>query len=169
MKCDTCGGPHRSEEHHKFAHGLKDSGLRVSLPSGMMKEATGVRGRYDLVSPIATRKLAEHTAKGALKYEERNWEKGCPISISINSAKRHLDMYHEGDRSEDHLTAAMWQCMTAVHTEEMVKRGLLPVELMDMPSYIAAPDLASEPVLSSMERLTRAIKAFGEAIHGSKG
>jgi hypothetical protein len=118
------------------SHGLKDSGERVTLASGMMKEASNGRGRYDLISPIALEKLAIHSEKGALKYSDHNWELGNPLSVSINSAMRHLNDYRRGDRSEPHLTAAFWQLMTGVHTEDMIERGLLPKELDDMPRYL---------------------------------
>lgn len=40
--------------------------------------------------------------EGAQKYGDRNWE-GLPIDNVLNHAIRHIYLYLEGDRSEDHL------------------------------------------------------------------
>lgn len=114
---------------------LKDSGKREFYRSGMIREPQLGRGRYDLISPIALRALAIHYEKGAEKYSERNWEKGGPHSRHLNSAMRHLQQYLEGDRSEDHLSACVWNCFSIEHNQEMIDRGVLPQELNDLPNY----------------------------------
>lgn len=91
---------------------------------------------FHLLSPIAQRRLAAHSQKGAIKYSERNWEKGIPLSSFFDSACRHLNQYLEGDDSEDHLAAAFWNIQGLIHTEEMIRRGLLPKELDDLPNYM---------------------------------
>lgn len=82
------------------------------------------------------RRLARRLEKGAIKYDDRDWEKGRPLSGYMNSALGHLYDYLEGDDSEDHLAAAMFQVMGLIHTEEMIRRGKLPKKLNDMPNYI---------------------------------
>lgn len=47
-----------------------------------------------------------------------------------------MDSYLEGEDSEDHLAAAFWNLQGLIHTEEMIKRGLLPKALNDLPVYI---------------------------------
>ena len=54
----------------------------------------------------------------------------------FDSACRHLDDYLEGKDDEDHLAAAFWNIQGLIHTEEMIKRGLLPKSLNDLRTYI---------------------------------
>lgn len=103
--------------------------------TGAMRELSGSRMRPDLVSPFAMQRLGEHLAKGAKKYVERNWEKGIPISRCVESLYRHLLKYQMGERDEDHIAAILCNAMFVAHIEEMVKRGVLPNELLDLPDY----------------------------------
>jgi len=115
---------------------LEDSGKREVYTSGMTREPNLSRGRYDLISPIALKALAIHMERGAEKYEDRNWEKGGKLSRHLNSAMRHLQQYLEGDRSEDHLSASIYNSMAITHVLEMINRGILPVKLNDLPNYM---------------------------------
>lgn len=74
--------------------------------------------RFDLVSTIGERRLAETYGEGAEKYGESNWLKGIPMTNLINHAKDHINQYMSGDRSEDHLAHAAWNLFTAMHMEE---------------------------------------------------
>ena len=119
---------------HDYA--LKDSGEKAAYSTGAQRDTRAGKGRFDLLSPIALRRLAAVAEKGAEKYDARNWEKGIPMSRLLDSAKRHLNQYQEGHRDEDHLAQAMWNCMAAIHTKEMIDRRQLPKELDDLPSYL---------------------------------
>jgi hypothetical protein len=118
---------------------LKDSGQRQEFQTGAKRDTAEGKGRYDLVSPIAIKRLAIVLEKGAKKYAERNWEKGMPLGRYIDSAKRHLDQFLEGHRDEDHLGQAMFNIMACIHTEELIKRGILPQELNNLPNMVDAP------------------------------
>ena len=83
--------------------------------------------RFDLITPVGIRRLAETCAEGAAKYGDRNWEKGIPASVMLNHAIRHLYLYLEGDRSEDHLAHAAWNILGVCHFEER-----LP-DMIDLP------------------------------------
>ena len=120
----------------KKKSGLKDSGNRRKFQTGAVRDVTTLKGAYHLLSPIAKRRLAIHSQRGAIKYSDRNWEKGIPLSSFFDSACRHLDDYLEGKDDEDHLAAAFWNIQGLIHTEEMIKRGLLPKHLNDLPVYI---------------------------------
>jgi len=115
---------------------LEDSGERETYISGMTREPNLSRGRYDLISPIALKALAIHMERGAEKYEDRNWEKGGKLSRHLNSAIRHLQQFLEGDRSENHLSACVYNAMAITHVLEMIDRGALPAELNDLPNYM---------------------------------
>lgn len=62
--------------------------------------------------------VAKHFENGALKYGERNWQKGIPISRYIDSALRHLMKDLAGETDEDHAAAFVWNCMCAAWTME---------------------------------------------------
>lgn len=125
---------------------LKDSGERRSFGDGMaVRDAATGKGRYDLISPLAMRRLAVLLEKGAEKYDARNWEKGMPLSVFFDCAVRHLFKHLEGLRDEDHLAAAMWNVQAMIHFEEMIARGLKPADLDDLPSYVSL-EASSPPV-----------------------
>jgi len=116
----------------------KDSGQRLDYATGARRDVTTGKGRYDLLPVVAIRRLAQVYERGAAKYDARNWEKGIPLSRFIDSALRHLMQHLEGKRDEDHLGHAAFNVMGLIHTEEMIRRGLLPAELDDLPSYLPA-------------------------------
>lgn len=68
-----------------------------------------------------------------MKYGERNWEKGQPLSVFLDSALRHINCFRTGQRDEDHLTAAVWNLMAYIHTETLIASDLLPKTLDDFP------------------------------------
>lgn len=124
---------------------LKDGGTRKTYSTGAKKEddsKTDGKGAYHLLPPTAIRRVAEIWRKGAVKYDARNWEKGLPLSRLLDSGLRHAFQYLEGMQDEDHLAQATWNFLALLHTEEMIKRGILPEELDDLPSYKPAHESA---------------------------
>lgn len=115
---------------------VKDSGVRRDFETGSRRDVRTGKGRYDLLNPIVTLRLAKHYENGAVKYGDHNWELGQNMMNYLDSCKRHLDKFQEGHRDEDHLAAAMWNIASMIYTEEMVKRGILPEALNDMPNYL---------------------------------
>ena len=112
---------------------INDEGKRISYGENKaVREPSNGKGRYDLISPFATRRLAEWYELGAQKYSDRNWEKGIPFSRYIDSAKRHLDKYIMGMEDEDHLAAAAWNIFAIMHHQELNE-----FELDDMPHYLS--------------------------------
>ena len=88
-----------------------------------------------MLSPFVLQRDAQHLEHGAEKYGARNWEKGQPVTRYWASAYRHLVLYMEGSREEDHLAAVRWNVGAIMHTEIMVERGKLPKELIDWPDF----------------------------------
>ena len=74
--------------------------------------------RYDLISPIGLRRIAEAYAEGSCKYGDSNWQKGIPTRDLLNHALNHLQQWQIGDKSEDHLAHAAWNIITMMHAEE---------------------------------------------------
>lgn len=110
---------------------LPDSGAREEFATGSRRDTREGKGRFDLVSPIALKRLAQHYENGAKKYGDRNWEKGQPLSRFLDSAARHLFAYLAGARDEDHLAAVAWNVFAFIHVEQLVRDGRLPKELDD--------------------------------------
>lgn len=118
---------------------IKDSGERQEFSTGSVRDSEKGKGWYAHLSPIAIKRLAQHMEAGGQKYSARNWELGQPLVRYLESAIRHLYTYLEGCREEDHLAAAMWNVQSLIHTEEMIRRGVLPKELDNLPSYMGPP------------------------------
>lgn len=114
----------------------KDSKKRRGFTTGAVRDVNEEKGRYELISPIMIERLAKLLQRGAVKYSSRNWEKGMPLSVYMDSALRHAFKFQEGHRDEDHLVAAIWNLQALLHIEEMINRGLLPKELYDLPNYL---------------------------------
>lgn len=109
---------------------VKDSGEREDFATGSVRDSREGKGRYDLLSPYAMRRLTRHFAAGAVKYGDRNWEKGQPLSRYLDSALRHLFNYLEGQLDEDHLAAAAWNVLAMIDHEE---RFDFSHEVFDLP------------------------------------
>lgn len=89
-------------------------------PSGAKREVFD-EVRYDLISPIAMRRIAETYAEGSIKYGDRNWEKGLPFSNILNHVLAHIYEYMDGasldDDAEDNLAHAAWGLIALMHYE----------------------------------------------------
>lgn len=107
---------------------IKDSGNRtVFEKTGFVRDKQDGKGRMDLLPWYAIMDLSKHCEAGAKKYEERNIDKGSPLSWLLSSGSRHLAKYIQGEDDEDHLVAACWNLMWALQ-----QRTTHP-ELNDMP------------------------------------
>ena len=107
----------------------------IDLESGAKRDNNVGKGAYELISPLALKRLALVYERGASQKGARNWEKGIPFSRCVQSAIRHVFQYLEGMRDEDHLMQACWNLIAVAHFEECIKKGLLPKELNDLPDY----------------------------------
>lgn len=101
----------------------KDSGARQEFDTGAKRDTQDGKPRYSLISPFAMKRLAMLMVRGAIKYDEWNWEKGMPFSRLYDSAERHLKQFYLGEEpDEDHLAAVLFNIMAIIHFEE-VGRG----------------------------------------------
>lgn len=113
--------------------------------TGAVRDSRTGKGRYDLLPPRALRRLAEHFEAGASKYGERNWEKGQPLSVYLDSGLRHAIKVLEGLTDEDHAVAALWNLAAFIETRERISEGLLPADLDDLPRPSGAGGLSTAP------------------------
>jgi len=56
--------------------------------------------------------------EGANKYGKNNWQKGQPTETALESLHRHLAKYEVGDRTEDHLSAIIFNVQLILKNEE---------------------------------------------------
>ncbi len=114
---------------------MHDSEERQMFDTGAVRDTAESKPLPSLVSPWAMERLGEWLRLGSLKYDRNNWQKGIPFSRTTDSLYRHLLQWQMQDESEDHLAAIMCNAMFLLHTQEMVRAGILPQSLDDMPRY----------------------------------
>lgn len=98
----------------------RDSGERATFDSGMQRDISTGKPRYDLIPYEMLRRWADLYARGAEKYDERNWEKAGPAELIQKeatpelerfkeSAFRHfVDWFYGKNGEEDHAAAVLW-------------------------------------------------------------
>lgn len=111
----------------------KDSGSHETFTTGAQRDQRTGKGRYDLLPCAALRRLAQVYERGASKYAARNWERGMPTHLFMDSALRHTFQYLEGMRDEDHLGHAVFNLLALIDHEERIKKGELPETLLTLP------------------------------------
>jgi len=111
---------------------LPDSGKRSEFDTGAVRDAMEGKGMPSLLPIAALRAASKRFEDGANKYGRDNWTKGIPLSRYIDSLYRNLWQFMEGDESEDHAGAIVWNAMCLVQTEEWIKTGKLPKSLDDI-------------------------------------
>ncbi len=108
---------------------LSHSGEVRVADTGAQRDAAVGKGRFDLIPYEAIRRLAIRYEIGAARYGENNWRRGMPLHWFMDSAMRHLHAWNGGDRSEDHLGAALWNIAGYIETDRRIDCGELPIEL----------------------------------------
>ena len=104
------------DEYEKNIMKIKDSGQRTDFSTGAVRDMHTGKGRMDLLPWYAIVEVSKHCEEGALKYGERNVDKGIPIHSFLDSAFRHLAKFMEGHRDEPHMRAAAWNILWAIQT-----------------------------------------------------
>lgn len=94
-----------------------DEGVK-QFESGAIRSNDADDVRYDLITPIGLRRLAETYAEGGKRYGDDNWLKGMPAAECLNHCIKHIEQWRSGDRSEDHLAHAAWNLFAIMHFEE---------------------------------------------------
>ena len=99
----------------------KDSGERAEFDSGMVRDTDKGKARFDLLLPLGVpyedqfiTRLAELMARGAAKYDERNFEKATGVAEMARfkgSAFRHLMQWLCDEEDEDHAAAVVFNLL----------------------------------------------------------
>jgi len=114
---------------------MRDSGQREIFETGAVRDSGEGKPRPDLLSPFAMERIGRWMEMGSRKYEPNNWQKGMKYSRVVASLCRHLMMYLQNDRQEDHLAALAVNVSFLMHYDIMIERGVLPQSLDDLPKY----------------------------------
>ena len=128
---------------------IKDSGTRRQFDTGAVRDMQEGKGRMDLLPWCAVLRVAKHFEAGAVKYGDRNWERGIPLSSFMDSAARHIAKYMDGQDDEDHLCAAAWNLLCALWTEE--KRPDL-INIPSRPDYAGGAQYGREDEAEMIEK-----------------
>jgi hypothetical protein len=118
---------------------IKDSGVRQDFATGSKRDTREGKGRFDLLPMSLLINMSKHLEDGALKYGDRNWEKGQPLSRYMDSAMRHMVKFWAGQVDEMHLHAAIWNLMALMDTQERILYDELDQNLDDHPCKRNAP------------------------------
>lgn len=111
----------------------KDSGKREEYDSGMQRDTQEGKARFDLLfaedvpytAQFITR-VAELLARGAEKYDPRNWEKAQgteELERFKASAMRHMVQWMSGDVDEDHASAVVFNLLGYETTKWKMSNG----------------------------------------------
>ena len=136
MRVKSLRGKQHIIHNHKP---IKDSGKRQLFGTGSVRDIQTGKGRFDLLPLFAEEEIAKHFEAGALKYGDNNWMKGQPLSIFLDSARRHLNKAARGQRDEAHFVAAAWNILCLIDTQKRIELGMLPKELNNL-----MPELSKE-------------------------
>ena len=99
--------------------------------------------RYDLIPAVSLQLLAEHYGKGALKYEDRNWERGYEWNKSFQALQRHIWAFWNGEdvdpeTGSPHVIAAAWHCFSLAQFQSDPSRY---AQFDDRPTPVTLPAL----------------------------
>ena len=109
---------------------IDGGGVRETYDSGMMREPDTGKPRFDLLLPLGVpydeqflTRIAALMARGAEKYEDRNWEVANSVSEldrMKSSAFRHFMQWLSGETDEDHAAAIVFNVMAAENTQRNI-------------------------------------------------
>lgn len=109
-------GEERVEVNGRTEFATLDSGERVDFPSGMRRDTDKGKPRFDLIPLPMLRRLADLYARGAEKYGDANWtlaDSPEEVARFKASAFRHFVSWLEGDITEDHAVATVFNVFAA--------------------------------------------------------
>lgn len=106
---------------------VKDGGKRKKFRTGMIREPSTDKPRYDLVYKPGLKRLAMVMAQGAKKYAARNWEKASTkeeLDRFLESANRHFEQFFDGDTDEDHGAQCAFNIFGAMMVREKLSKTI---------------------------------------------
>jgi len=105
----------------------KDSGKRQDFASGMRRDVTEGKARYDLIYLPLVKRWAELMGRGAEKYGPDNWKKAQSqeeYNRFKESAFRHFMQYITGENPEEDHVAAVFFNLSGMEYVKLKMKGL---------------------------------------------
>lgn len=111
-----------------------EQGKKRKFKTGATKQPAAGKGNPSLVSGLFLFELWKHLEEGVLIHGARNWERGFPLSVLVDSLERHITQdFRLRLTDENHLGAIACCAMFYIHTRKAIEMGFLPKELDDRP------------------------------------
>lgn len=96
----------------------RDSKNVRAYEGGSFRDRPLGKGLFHVMPMIALKRTAQRYEYGQVKYgKSEAYKDGLPVSDCWDSAMRHLLDYMDGDNSEDHLAACVWNCFAMMEME----------------------------------------------------
>ena len=111
---------------------LPDTGSRTAFDTGAVRDSMKGKGLPSMIPTCAIMAMARRFEDGATKYGADNWRKGIPTSRYCDAAYRHLMQCRDGDVTEDHFGAVLWNIACWMWTLKAIEDKKLPNELDDI-------------------------------------
>lgn len=118
--CTTCIHhriDHENQKYRCMKFGCRCSHYSVTILYESGAQRDSIAPAYHSITPHELRRLALIYAVGNKKYGDDNYQKGLPFSVLYNHAMEHLQLYRQGDRTEDHLAKAAWGMFALMYME----------------------------------------------------
>lgn len=96
----------------------KLSDNNTQFDTGAQRDDRTGKSRMSLVPHTALESVMQRYLQGAETYGCNNWRLGMKHSVLYDSAMRHLMADFQGDDSEDHLGAVLWNVMCMIQTRQ---------------------------------------------------
>jgi len=139
------------------------SDSKRTFDTGSVRDTNTGKPRVDLISPYFLERLGVHLGEGAEHYGDRNWEKGQPYSVLVESFMRHAVSILAGRTDYDHLSAAAFGLMAIAHFEAI---GNPAEETPSPPTWrkeVVADAVAEDEAGDNVETFTITVAASDEA------
>lgn len=124
---------------------IPDTGARSEFETGAVRDAMEGKGIPSLIPSWPLYLASLRFEEGAKKYGRDNWRRGIPLSRYLDGFERHKRKWLEGWEDEDHEGAMIWNILCLLQTTHMIRRGLLPMSLDDLPEAPIENQLLSIP------------------------
>ena len=102
------------------------------LNSGAHRERKEGKGKFNLLPFRALQQIALRLEEGSKKYGPKDWNKGIPQSMLLDSTLRHLVQFMKGEKDENHLVASATNILQMVEQQELIKEGKVDKSINDI-------------------------------------
>jgi len=111
---------------------IKETATKAQFETGAVRSSAEGRGMYDLVPSVVVDRLAKLLEKGAAVHGLNNYQKGMNIRRCMSSLLRHAFQVLDGDETEDHLAAVIFNAGAVMFFRDKIKNGERPEFLEDL-------------------------------------